>query len=198
MTTRETKRANTRRRILEAARKRFGSESFAATTMRAVAKDAGVAVGTLYTYFRDKVSIVEAISTESLTQETQRAFASLPDASLREQFAHVFTAFYEHHRKDMGLAAIALRELSMANDANSPLREQRFLELFMSLSNLVTEAQARGEIIAQVDPFDVAVNAFALHYFYLVGWLAGQPAFDPPEPHLERALDLLFRGLEIP
>jgi len=166
--------------------------------MRSIAQDAGVAVGTLYTYFRDKVSIVEAISTESLTQETQRAFASLPEAGLREQFAHIFAAFYEHHRGDMELARIALRELSMANDANSPLREQRFLELFMSLSNLVAEAQARGEIVGDVDPFDVAVNAFALQYFYLVGWLAGQPAFDPPEPHVERALALLFRGLEVP
>ena len=73
---------------------------------------------------------------------------------------------------------------------------EAFLELFMSLSNLVAEAQARGEIVDDIDPFDLAVNAFALHYFYLVGWLAGQPAFDPPEAHLARALDLLFRGLE--
>ncbi len=197
MANRDTTREDTRERILEAARKRFGQESFGATTMRSIAEDAGLGVGTLYSYFRDKVSIVEAISTENMEQEIQRAFASLPTGTLREQLTHVFGVFYSHHRADMDLARVAVRELSMAQDANSPLREQRFLELFMSLSNLVAEAQARGEIIADIDPFDVAVNAFALHYFYLVGWLAGQPAFDPPEPHLDRALDLLMRGLEV-
>lgn len=197
MVDRDTNHEERRRRILESARSRFSSDSFEATTIRAIAEDAGVSVGMLYAEFRDKASIAEAISSADLERETSKAFASLPAVSLREQFLHVFGVFYEHHRADLNLARVVVRELSMATDADSPQREQRFLELFMSLSNLVAEAQVRGEIVADIDPFDLAVNAFALQYFYLVGWLSGQPAFDPPEAHLERALGLLFRGLEI-
>ncbi len=196
MADRETKREDRTRTIIEAARKRFGQGSFEATTIRSIAEEAGVSVGVLYSHFQDKAALAEAISTEDLARETRDAFASLPQTGLRDQLNHIFAAFYEHHRSDMGLARIVIQTLSMAKDANSPLREQRFLELFMSLSNLVAEAQLAGEIVADVDPFDVAVNAFALHYFYLVGWLSGQPAFDPPEAHLDRALDLLLRGLQ--
>src|SRR5262249_46004408 len=43
-----------RQRILEAARKRFRHYGFKKTTMQEIARDAGVAVATLYRYFKDK------------------------------------------------------------------------------------------------------------------------------------------------
>jgi AcrR family transcriptional regulator len=78
MANRDTRRGDTRERILEAARKRFGQESFGATTMRAIAEDAGLGVGTLYSHFRDKVSIVEAISTENIGSVGRVGSSPLP------------------------------------------------------------------------------------------------------------------------
>lgn len=49
-----------RRRILEAARKRFRHYGIKKTTMQEIAQDAGVAVGTLYLYFKDKDDLVVA------------------------------------------------------------------------------------------------------------------------------------------
>ncbi len=48
-----------RNQILDAARKRFFHYGVKKTTMEEIAKDAGVAVGTLYLYFKDKDMIVE-------------------------------------------------------------------------------------------------------------------------------------------
>lgn len=193
---RERNKARKIERILAAARARFAKRSFQSATMRAIAEDADVAVGTLYTYFRDKVALAEAISAQDLERVTREVMDSLPQTSVRQQLQHVFGAFYDHHRQDISLARVVVKELSLAEDSGSTLREERFMALFVRLAELVTAGQQRGELVADVSPFDVAVNAFGLHYFYLVGWLSGQPGFDPPESHLERALALLFRGLE--
>ena len=48
----------TRRRILDAARHRFFEDGYAATTLRAVAEEAGVAVQTVYAVFGSKAAIL--------------------------------------------------------------------------------------------------------------------------------------------
>lgn len=51
----------TRRRIVDTARQLFLAQGYAATTMDAIASEAGVAVSTVYTIFRNKRSILSAI-----------------------------------------------------------------------------------------------------------------------------------------
>ncbi len=182
-----------------AARARFSENSYNSTTMQDIAGDADVAVGTLYSYFKDKVAIAEAISAQDLERVAGEALASLPSlptTGVRAQLQHIFDAFYAHHRENLSLARVVVKELSLADDTDSPQREKRFMELFEGLGMLIASAQAAGEIAADVDPFDLGVNAFGLHYFYLIGWLSGQSGFSEPEQHLARALALLFRGLE--
>ncbi len=57
-TLREERAAVTRRRILDAARRRLFEDGYAATTLRAVAAEAGVAVQTVYAVFGSKAAIL--------------------------------------------------------------------------------------------------------------------------------------------
>jgi AcrR family transcriptional regulator len=57
-TLREERAAVTRHRILDAARHRFFEDGYAATTLRAVAEEAGVAVQTVYAVFGSKAAIL--------------------------------------------------------------------------------------------------------------------------------------------
>jgi len=66
-----------RRRILLAARKRFRHYGVKKTTMQEVARDAGVAVGTLYLYFRDKDDLLVACTEEYVARHRRRAEAIL-------------------------------------------------------------------------------------------------------------------------
>ncbi len=53
--------ARTRARILDAAQRRFEGEGYAATTMAAVAQDAGVALKTVYLAFETKAGLLRAL-----------------------------------------------------------------------------------------------------------------------------------------
>jgi AcrR family transcriptional regulator len=75
-----------RQRIIEAARKRFRHYGVKKTTMQEIASDAGVAVGTLYVYFRDKDDLLVACTEEYVTRHRERAEAILAsDASAGEK-----------------------------------------------------------------------------------------------------------------
>jgi AcrR family transcriptional regulator len=66
-----------RQRILEAARKRFRYFGVRKTTMQEVARDAGVAVGTLYLYFKDKDELLLAGTEAYVTRHRRQAEAIL-------------------------------------------------------------------------------------------------------------------------
>jgi AcrR family transcriptional regulator len=62
-----------RRRMIEAARKRFRRYGVKKTTMQEVARDAGVAVGTLYLYFKDKDDLLVACTEQYIARHRRQA-----------------------------------------------------------------------------------------------------------------------------
>ncbi len=57
----------TRRRIVEAAVELFRTRGFEATTTRDIAREAGIAVGTLFNYFETKEAVVASLAAQALT-----------------------------------------------------------------------------------------------------------------------------------
>jgi len=75
-----------RQRILEAARKRFRHYGVKKTTMQEIARDAGLAVGTLYLYFKDKDDLLVACTDEYVSRHRRQAEAILAcDASAADK-----------------------------------------------------------------------------------------------------------------
>jgi AcrR family transcriptional regulator len=65
-------RQTTRQAILEAAERLFRSQGFEQTTTRDLAREAGIAVGTLFNYFPTKEAIVMQLVTDSLETAVAR------------------------------------------------------------------------------------------------------------------------------
>jgi AcrR family transcriptional regulator len=76
----------TRRRIVEAATALFDARGYAATTMEAIAEQADVAVETVYSRFRTKANLLEAILEPAIVGVTDgRDLFDLPDiAQIRQ------------------------------------------------------------------------------------------------------------------
>ena len=101
--TEEAKQA-TRRRILDASLERFKSNGFDETTTKDIARQSGIASGTLFNYFPTKEAIVMTLVAESLGRAQQDFEKDRPteDSSLAEDlFAYIAAGLrrMKPHRK---------------------------------------------------------------------------------------------------
>ena len=92
----------TRKRILKVSLKQFAQQGFEQTTTRDIARDANIAVGTLFNYFPTKESIVENLVDEGCIRAAERFAAEIErngqkDSSTLEEelFAHVAAVLRE-------------------------------------------------------------------------------------------------------
>lgn len=77
-------------RILQAARKRLLDKDLSSFSIRGVAADCGIAVGTIYNYFRDKESLMAAVMAQDWRRTLEDTRGELVQAkSLQEGLLHI-------------------------------------------------------------------------------------------------------------
>jgi AcrR family transcriptional regulator len=112
------KSEETRTRILEAALVLFRKRGFGPTTMRDIAKEAGVALGAAYYYFDSKDALVTAFYERAHQELAPLAGEALTHAkSLEERLRAVLSVKFEYFAPNRGLMAT----LSAHIDPQNPL-----------------------------------------------------------------------------
>src|SRR4051794_904464 len=96
-------RDETRKRILKVSQKQFAQQGFDEATTRDIARDANIAVGTLFNYFPTKESIVENLVNEGCIRATER-FAKQVEGNGQKDSLTLEEELFAH-------AAAVLREL---------------------------------------------------------------------------------------
>ena len=145
--------ANKREQILEAAKTLFSRNGFQATTTDAIAKEAGLAVGTIYNYFGNKEEILTAIFREA-SQRRARFWeaAERATASPRERIA----LFVEKHFADIAADPRAGAILVQCLDCKvAGIREFR-ADLRKRLEANLLEAAAQQEIAGDIEVIAVS------------------------------------------
>src|SRR5690349_15831125 len=110
------RKAQVRRRLLDAARTLFVSRGYTATSMQDVVKAAGTSIGNCYFYFPDKAALLLALAEEANTMistQVDQAMAAAGDDSIRKLAVAVATG---------AQALLAQRELAqvLVIEANQP------------------------------------------------------------------------------
>ncbi len=166
--------------ILRATLRCFARRGFDATTLQDIAREAGVAVGTFYLYFRDKSAALEALArtneerTRELFEEIE-ASAEAPTARFQRLFELSFDAVStpegeESLRFELQLWAKALTEPEL-----EPLRRGIPTLWVERLSRWLRELPRSGECSAQAQPAELARVLFALlNGFLLLEALEGR------------------------
>ncbi len=177
-------RADARRnrgRLVAAAREIF-TEYGSAASMEAIAKRAGVGVGTLYRHFPNRFDIVEAVyetDVHELAEAAQRAVAELEPWDAVVAF---FAAFMRYAQTKQAL----LTELQQAFEKNPDLRS-RARELIDSSFDLVIDrAKAAGVVREDVDGSDLT---------QLVSPICTNASMSPEQTR--RLIGILLDGLKV-
>ncbi|MGH6975217.1 MAG: TetR/AcrR family transcriptional regulator [Stellaceae bacterium] len=191
---RERSKARRLSNIRRAARELFVERGYDATTTRAIAKRAGVGLGTLFTYAADKRDLLFLIFNDELIELAVQAFAqSSSTPALADRLVAVFHDFYAYFARQPNLARFLLRELTFYTHGPEARRFQIHRDQIVAgVAAVVARARADGIIVAADDSL-VARAIFDIYSAEVRRWLAD----DQNEPNLAHGLTALRRVLQV-
>jgi len=144
-----------RDRLLDAAAEAFAREG-ADASLKAIAAEAGVGIGTLYRRFPTRDALYVAVHRAEIADVAARADELLAQHPPLEALRLWLGEFVEFLRAKQGMAEVFR---SVMAGGENPFLDLRVLTSDAAL-RLLTAAAAEGEIRADVEPFDVLT---ALH-----------------------------------
>jgi AcrR family transcriptional regulator len=160
----QTRNADKRQQILAAAARLFMSQGFGATSMDAVAREAGVSKATVYAHFEGKEALFAAnvaVECEKLRQALQPPMQEVSDvAAMLRQFGAAFLDLV------YGPKGIAVYRIMTAEAERFPALGRAFYEsgparVLEALAMLLERAAARG-LLHLADPREAAEQFIAL------------------------------------
>lgn len=132
-------------RIMQAAVKVFSKKGFHSSRIAEIAKEAGVASGTIYLYFKNKDDILISVFEESLDRIIGEMEAGLEDIDdPRDMLKH----FIEHHlwilKEQRELAEVLQVELRQSYKFMKEYEPTRWIQYINIIARILKEGQKRG------------------------------------------------------
>lgn len=170
-------RAGKRERILDAAEKVFADRGFFAAKVADVAREAGVADGTIYLYFKSKddllVSLFEA-RMEVVNRVLSEAVAGATRP--RAQLTAFVRAYLELIAAQPTAAEVLTIELRQSTKFMREYHAHGFGELLRLLAGVIARGQACGELSTAVPAAHAARMIFGVLDELALAWLLGRGA----------------------
>lgn len=109
---------NRRQQILDAAQEVFAVKNFQATTIKDIARTAGISPGLIYWYFKDKNELFTSLLSERISsglgEVATRAVADVPPEQFLQDFGRFYIGLYERPQN------LALFKMVVANTVSLP------------------------------------------------------------------------------
>jgi AcrR family transcriptional regulator len=176
-THRQIQKEDTRRIILDSAYNLFAEKGYAKTTMRSLAKKAGVGLGTISKHFPDKPSLLAAAFQEDLSQIIQDSFVSLPAAGLINQLLHIVESIYTFYAARPDVSRALIKEILFLDGAYGKALDAQVYELLGKIEKLIENAIANGELEPEIN-IETGAQAFWSFYFMVLIVGLKEPVFD--------------------
>jgi TetR/AcrR family transcriptional regulator len=193
-----------RLRLLDAALVCFAREGMAATSLRAIAAEAGVTPAMLHYYFGDKAQLQQAVIAERLLPTFARMREMLMQtdgdvAALIAAFVRGIEVLVNEHP---WLPSLWVREVLCEGGALRELLVNQIApQLPQMLAQRFAQAQQQGRINAELDPRLLVVSLIGLTMFPAAGapiWRRVFDADDIDAPAMRRhTIALLDRGIGV-
>jgi TetR/AcrR family fatty acid metabolism transcriptional regulator len=184
-------------RILDAAETVFADCGFYNAKVSDIAKQAGVADGTIYLYFKSKDDLLISLFESRMTQVCEAMHKAVstdePSAVKIQTFVQTHLNMVNDHPS---LAEVLTVELRQSSKFMKEHTNPKFAEYLKILASLIADGQKAGEFDSEV-PAPLAARAiFGMVDELALAWLLG----DDQKFDIVRAADwvgsLILRGLE--
>ena len=172
-----------RERVLEAAKAVF-SAGGAEASLEAVAKRAGVGIGTLYRNFPTREALFEAVYRREVQQLTELAEALKSEAVPVDALRRWLRSNVEFVATKKGMLAA----LALTVNSSSELYAGTFERLTAAVGALLARAVAAGEIRADISPEDLLRALIGMCYMH------DQPGW---QKSVLRLVDVFVDGLRV-
>ena len=166
-----------RERILAAAERIFARHGFFAAKVSDVAKEAGVADGTIYLYFKNKDDLLISLFERRMQQvnETLKA-ATAKVKSPREQLRAFVKAYLQLVHDEPTAAEVLTIELRQSSKFMKEYENPEFADFLRLLGGIIAAAQDKGEIDSSIPAHVAARMIFGMLDELALAWvLAKQP-----------------------
>lgn len=177
MSTRQQQKAETARRIFQAALVLFREQGYGATTVEQIAQAAGVAKGTFFTHFASKDALLDHIGAVQMARIGARIAAdpAFAGRDARGQLQIVAATLAD------GLAAqpAEMRALTfeiMARRSLFDIDRQGIAELDALMEGIVAAGQARGELRADAPAARLAAAVRGAYFLAVFEWVRAPEA----------------------
>ncbi|MDX2086388.1 MAG: TetR/AcrR family transcriptional regulator [Kofleriaceae bacterium] len=175
--------ADKRQRILVAAERIFAKHGFFAARVTEIAKEAGVADGTIYLYFKSKDDLLISLFENRMKQvnaELERAIANEPPARQLHAFIRTYLQLVHDEPTAAEVLTIELRQSSkFMKEYDNP----QFADFLRMLGGIIAAGQERGEIDASIPSHVAARMIFGMLDELALAWvLARQPTISTGTP----------------
>jgi TetR/AcrR family transcriptional regulator, fatty acid metabolism regulator protein len=178
----EREREGKRERILHSAERIFARHGFFAAKVAEIAKEAGVADGTIYLYFKSKDDLLISLFESRMSQVNAALRAAVATEPPQGQL-HAFVRTYLTLVHDEPAAAEVLTiELRQSSKFMKEYANPEFASFLRMLGGIVADAQARGEIDSDIPSHVAARMIFGMLDELALAWLlAKQPTMPTGE-----------------
>jgi len=166
-----------RERILAAAERVFAKNGFFAARVSEIARDAGVADGTIYLYFKSKDDLLISLFENRMKQVIamlERVTADKPPVDALRAFIH---AYLQLVHDEPGAAEVLTIELRQSSKFMKEYANPQFADFLRMLGGIVSRGQDEGSIDPNVPSHIAARMIFGVLDEIALAWvLAKQPA----------------------
>ena len=214
MTVHSAATTDKRERILAAAERVFAKRGFFAARVSEIAKDAGVADGTIYLYFKSKddvlISLFES-RMEQVNRTLQAAIASVTKPV--DQLRAFIRAYLKLVHDEPAAAEVLTIELRQSSKFMKEYENPQFADFLRTLGGIIAAGQTGGDFDSSIPSHIAARMIFGLIDELALAWvLARQPIKQsaisapaagarPKKFDIVRAADwvvaLVFQGLSV-
>ena len=197
-----------RDRILSAAERIFARHGFFAAKVSDVAKEAGVADGTIYLYFKSKDDLLISLFERRMQQVNETLSNAVAKyKSPREQLRAFTQAYLQLVADEPAAAEVLTIELRQSSKFMKEYENPQFADFLRMLGGIIAAAQDKGELTSVIPPHVAARMIFGMLDELALAWVlarlhsgASASGTRPKKFDIVRAADwvntLVMKGLE--